>query len=173
MTLEAWFEDLLPTKWSRRAALATIVIAGAAFGVPSILPQSYLPESQEEIFLLRIILLLFVALVGTLVVLFLVVREFNLQATSERGIGGPVVENEPEEQLTEAHERVLRLLFDESRTVEEVGQSIGANREQANYYLYDLLERGMVSEPAPYAPGPEEWCISQQGRQFIMRQNER
>lgn len=169
MTWEAWFKDLLPTKWSRRVAFATIVIAGAAFGVPSVLPQSYLPESQEKIFLLKIILLLLVAFVGTLAVLILVVREFNVQA---REIGGAVTGNEPEVQLSETHQRVLRLLFEEPRTVEEIHQSVGANREEVNHYLHDLLERGMVHHPTPYAPGPERWRISQQGRQFIMQEDE-
>ena len=172
MNWEAWFEDLLPTKWSRRVALATIVIAGAAFGVPSILPQSYLPESQEEIFLLRIILLLLVAFVGTFAVLCLVVREFNLQIISERGIGGARIGNEAEAQLSEMHQRVLRLLFENPRTVEEVCQSVGVTREEANYYLQDLLERDMVDHPTPYAQGLERWRISQQGRQFIMQENE-
>ena len=149
--------------------LATIVAAGGAFGVPSILPQSYLPESQEEIFLLRIILLLLVAFIGTLVVLSLVVREFNLQA---RGIGGAAIGNEPDAQISEAHQRVLRLLFEKSRTVEEVRQLLGMNREEANYYLQDLSKRGMVHRPTPYAPGPEQWRISQQGRQFVMQENE-
>ena len=170
MTLEAWFEDLLPTKWSRRVALATIGIAGGAFGVPSILPQSYLPESQEEIFLLRIILFLFVAVIGIVVVLSLVVfRASNLQA---RSIGGAAIVDEPDAQLSEAHQRVLRLLFEEPKTVEEVRQSLETNREEANYYLQDLLERGMVHHPAPYAPGPEKWSISQKGRQFIIQENE-
>lgn len=169
MNWEAWFEDLLPTKWSRRVGLATIMIAGAAFGAPSILPKSYLPDSPEEIFLLRIILVLFVAFIGTLTVLGLVLREFNLQATSMREIGGREVANESEAQLSEAHERVLGLLFEGSRTVEEVRQSLGGNREEANYYLNDLLERGLAHHPTPYAPGPEKWRISQQGRQFVMR----
>ena len=165
MTWESWLEDLLPTKWSRRVVFATIVIAGGAFSVPSIIPPSYLSESQEEIFLLRIILLLFVAFIGTVVVLFLIVREFNLQT---RGIGAAAIVNEPNAQLSETHKQVLRLLFEAPKTVEEVRQSLGVSREEANYYLQDLLEQDMVQ--VHYPPGPEEWRISQQGRKFIMQE---
>ena len=79
MALETWLDDLLPTKWSRRLALATIGASGVAYSLPSFLPASFLPQSQEQIFLLRIVLLLLLALIGSLFTLVLVVRAYNTQ----------------------------------------------------------------------------------------------
>jgi len=79
MALETWLDDLLPTKWSRRLALATIGASGVAYSLPSFLPASFLPQSPEQIFLLRLVLLLLSALVGSLVTLFLVIRAYNKQ----------------------------------------------------------------------------------------------
>jgi hypothetical protein len=73
MALESWMDDLLPTKWSRRVALVSIAAPAAAYGVPSLLPGSYLPTSPEQVFLLRLLLGAIVLLVGTLIVLALVV----------------------------------------------------------------------------------------------------
>jgi hypothetical protein len=174
MSAEAWLEDLLPTKWSRRLAVATVAAAGAAFGVPSLLPQSYLPASPEQVFLFRLVLLLLVALVGSLTVLVLVVREFNSQSLKHKAdieaLKNGYGENTQEESLTDVHERVLGLLFESPRTVEEVCEVLGGvNRERGYFYLHDLAECGMASPPAPYSAGPEEWHISQEGRRHVMR----
>ncbi|WP_077730036.1 hypothetical protein [Methylocaldum sp. 14B] len=79
MALETWLDDLLPTKWSRRLALATIAASGAAYSLPSFLPASYLPQSQEQVFLLRLVLLLLLALVGSLFTLALVAHAYHAQ----------------------------------------------------------------------------------------------
>ena len=174
MLADAWLEDLLPTKWSRRLALATLAAAGAAFGVPSLLPQSYLPASPEQVFLLRLLLLLLAALVGSLAVLVLIVREFNSQSAKHEAeieaLKKEYGEAAHEQPLTDVHERVLGLLFESPRTLEEVRQVLGGvNTERANFYLHDLVERGMASTPAPYSAGPEEWHISQEGRRHVMQ----
>ena len=82
MSLENWLEDLLPTKWSRRVAFATVVASGGAYYIPSLLPSSFLPVSQEQEFLIRLLLLLLVASIGSLVVLLLVVRAYHAQAAA-------------------------------------------------------------------------------------------
>lgn len=85
MTVTAWLEGVLPTKWSALLAKATVVLSASAAGLPSLLPISYLPESPEQIFLLRLLLLLLSALVGSLAVLILVVchaRQLRGQAKS-------------------------------------------------------------------------------------------
>ena len=82
MPLESWLEDLLPTKWSRRFGLATVVLAGAAFGVPSILPASFLPVAPVQVFLIRLVLLLFIASVGLVAVLSTVIRAYHAQAAA-------------------------------------------------------------------------------------------
>jgi len=188
MFAEAWLEDLLPTKWSRRLAVATCVVAAAAFGVPSLLPQSYLPASPEQVFLLRLFLLLLVSLVGSLAVLVLVIRAFRTQSEKHQGeievqkkehdeaistmravAAAHSDSPEQEQPLTDMHEKVLGLLFERPQTVDQVRRFLGVGAEQAKFYLHDLLARGLVSHPAPYAPGPEEWRINQDGRQHVMR----
>jgi len=77
----------------------------------------------------------------------------------------------PEQELTDMHEKVLGLLFEKPQTVEQVRRFLGVGAEQAKFYLHDLLARGMVSHPAPYAPGPEEWRINQGGRQHVMQRD--
>ena len=84
MSLENWLEDLLPTKWSRRVAFAAVAASGFAYYLPSLLPGSFLPASQEQVFLIRLLLLLFVAFVGSLIVLFLVVRAYRAQADAHQ-----------------------------------------------------------------------------------------
>ena len=82
MSLENWLEDLLPTKWSRRVAFATVAASGFAYYMPSLLPSSFLPSSQEQVFLIKLLLLLLVACVGSLIVIFLVVRAYHAQAAA-------------------------------------------------------------------------------------------
>lgn len=161
MNWEDWFKEALPTKWSRQVALATVAIAVGAYGLPSLLPASYLPRSPEEIFLLRIVLFLFVALAGSLLVLFLVVRKLHPDDSGEHA-------DKADEQLSDLHERVIRLLFDGPRTVEEVQRVLRASTEQAYYCLHDLVERDMAQTPMAYGSGREEWSISQRGRQYVM-----
>jgi len=80
MSLQSWADDLLPTKWSRRLAVATVLVAAAAYTGPSLLPNTYLPTSTEQLFLVRLLLCVSVALIGTLLVLVLVVRSHSAQA---------------------------------------------------------------------------------------------
>lgn len=77
MSLDTFLEDVLPTKWSRRLAVATIALATGAYNLPSILPSSWLPNSQEQIFLLRVMLLETTALLGAFVVIVLLVVEVH------------------------------------------------------------------------------------------------
>lgn len=77
----------------------------------------------------------------------------------------PVESNEP---LTEIHENVLSILFKEPSSVKNICIALKITNEEAKYYLYDLLDKYMVETPTPYAPGPEEWRISQKGRKHII-----
>jgi hypothetical protein len=84
MSLESWSKDLLPTKWSRRFAVATVLASGSAYSLPSLLPQPLLPSSPVQLFLTRLVLLLLVACVGLLIVLCLVVRAYHTQAVAHQ-----------------------------------------------------------------------------------------
>lgn len=84
MSLESWSEDLLPTKWSRRWAVVTVLASCGAYSMPSLLPELFLPSSQQQLFLLRLVLFLLVACVGLLIVLFLVVRAYHTQAVTHK-----------------------------------------------------------------------------------------
>jgi hypothetical protein len=65
--------DGLPTKWSRWCMVSTIVLALFAYSVPSHLPQTWLPNSPEQIFLIQLLLSETVLLLGTFTTLLLVV----------------------------------------------------------------------------------------------------
>ena len=80
MSLDSWAEDLLPTKWSRRIALATLALTVAGFGSLSLLPTSFLPASTEHTFALRLLVSAIVLAIGSIVVLVLVVRSHTAQA---------------------------------------------------------------------------------------------
>lgn len=85
MSTDAWFADLLPTKWARRIAGLTLLSVAGAYNLPSLLPPSFLPAAPELLFSLRIILALTTALVGVLVVLVCVVLRANeLQREASR-----------------------------------------------------------------------------------------
>jgi hypothetical protein len=80
VSIDAWIDDLLPTKWSRRIAVATIALSAGAFGAPSLLPTSWVPASPEHMFTVRLLLAAVVLLGGAIVVLALVVRSHQSQA---------------------------------------------------------------------------------------------
>ncbi|HUX29244.1 MAG TPA: hypothetical protein VMV78_01310 [Thiobacillus sp.] len=84
MFFENWLEDLLPTKWSRRLAMATVFLAGSAFAAPSILPASFLPALPEQVFLIRLVLLLLTTTVGSIAVSISVVRAYHAQAAAHQ-----------------------------------------------------------------------------------------
>ena len=80
MSLESWAEDFLPTKWSRRIAVASVAIATAAAAFLSSLPASFLPAAPEHVFVLRLLVGAVVLLTGSFVVLVLVVRSHRAQS---------------------------------------------------------------------------------------------
>jgi hypothetical protein len=84
MSIENWLEDLLPTKWSRRIALATAFFAGSAFAAPSILPASFLPALPEQVFLIRLVLALLTTTVGSIAVSFSVVSAYHALAAAHQ-----------------------------------------------------------------------------------------
>jgi len=80
MSLQSWADDLLPTKWSRRIAVATVLATVTVYGLPSLLPLSLVPTSPEHLLLVRLFLCALAALTGTLIVLILVVRSHTAQS---------------------------------------------------------------------------------------------
>lgn len=76
---------------------------------------------------------------------------------------------EQEPALTETHEKVIRLLFNKPQSIQHICASLNISKEQTNCYLHDLREWNMVSAPAPYSAGPEQWHINQEGRRYVMQ----
>jgi len=73
------------------------------------------------------------------------------------------------EQLSEMHEKILELLFDKSSTFENICKTLKLTKEEANYYLNDLMTDYRVNPPVPYSSGPELWSIDQDGRAYVMK----
>lgn len=71
--MKDWLELLLPTKLSRLIAGMTPLLAPAAYSLPSILPDSWLPIWPETLLLVRIVLLLLTLLLCSLATLYAVV----------------------------------------------------------------------------------------------------
>lgn len=76
-TVSELLNDAIPTTWSKAIAAMTLLAIPAAYNFPSILPPTYLPTSQEQVFLIRLLLSALLAFLGTFVTLFLVVRAYN------------------------------------------------------------------------------------------------
>jgi predicted HTH transcriptional regulator len=72
--------------------------------------------------------------------------------------------------LSEIHYKVLALLFKSPSTIEYICKALKIDEEEANYYLNDLYNKDMVSQPTAYTSGPEKWRIAQDGREYIMNQ---
>src|SRR5687768_13408955 len=70
-TLSDLLADVIPTKWSRAIAVLTLGLIPLAYNAPSLLPPAWLPNSPEQIFLIRLLLS------GTFITLVLVVRAYN------------------------------------------------------------------------------------------------
>ena len=72
---------LLPTKWSRWTAGSSILLSISAYNLPSALPLSGQAIVPLTLFFIKLSLSIFVLLLGSWIVLFLVIRHFNsLQA---------------------------------------------------------------------------------------------
>lgn len=75
-----WYEELielLPTKWSRWTAGSSILLSIAAYNVPSILPLSGQATQPLTLFIMKFLLLTLVLLLGSLLIIFMVVRHSN------------------------------------------------------------------------------------------------
>ena len=70
----------IPTKWSRWCMGLTTALTIFAYTVPSHLPQKWLPNSEEQVFLIRLLLSETTLLLGSLVTLFLIVLAYNKQS---------------------------------------------------------------------------------------------
>jgi hypothetical protein len=66
-----------PTKWSKWTAVLTLFVTSLAYNAPSLLPQTWLPNSQEQIFLIRLLLSETILLLGSFAVIILVVIAHN------------------------------------------------------------------------------------------------
>jgi hypothetical protein len=71
--------DGLPTTLSKAIAVALPVVITAAYNFPSIFPSTWISTSQEQLFLVRLLLSGTSLLIGTLIILFLVVRFYSTQ----------------------------------------------------------------------------------------------
>ena len=79
MTIHEIITGGLPNKRSKAIAALTLLAIPAAYNAPSLLPLTWLPNSPEQVFLIRLLLSALSALLGTLLVLILVVRAYHAQ----------------------------------------------------------------------------------------------
>lgn len=70
--------------------------------------------------------------------------------------------------MTETHKKILELLFQKPVNIEDVCKTFKLNREESNYYLYDLYNKEMAYPPVAYSSGRQEWRLSQEGREYVM-----
>jgi hypothetical protein len=172
MSWEVWLEDLLPTKWSGRLAWATIVVAGSAFGLPSILPDSFLPKSPEQIFLLRLVLLLLSTTIGTIAILIVVVKEYNrlkAQPSPKQQIAPQQKERDKEiKRLDDPFEELLELVarFPDKHH-NEFAKALKIHPQLALHYLETLQSSNLVS--ADYALGGPDWHVTAKGRAYLAK----
>lgn len=88
-----WFqiaENYLPTTRSKLIAASTIAAAAAVFAGFKELPPSWLPTSESEAFLLRLVATLVVALTGVIVSLISVVIDYRSSPIESQAIRGAV-----------------------------------------------------------------------------------
>lgn len=79
-SLSELLADAIPTPWSKAIAALTLLAVPAAYNFPSILPSTYLPTSQEQVFLIRLLLSSLSALSCVFIVLILVIRAYHKQS---------------------------------------------------------------------------------------------
>jgi hypothetical protein len=168
---EDWLTDLLPTKWSQRLAVVTIAVAGSAYSLPSILPDSYLPESPEQKFLLRLVLLLLATTIGTISILITVVRAHNKLKALPVPKQIPARQKEAEKQikrLDEPLEELLELVarFPNQRHSEFAG-ALKVHPQIALHYLETLQSFGLVD--VHYVPGGPDWYVTPKGRVYLAK----
>lgn len=77
--------DGLPTRWSKAIAVLTLTLTVFAYNVPSHIPEKWLPNSPEQIFLIRLLLSETILLLGSFVVIFLVVLEHKHLMSTHAG----------------------------------------------------------------------------------------
>ena len=70
--------DWLPTTWSKAIAALTLGTAPLAYKTPSVFPESWLPNSPEQILLIRLLLSETSLLIGSLFTFLLVVRHYSI-----------------------------------------------------------------------------------------------
>ena len=90
------------------------------------------------------------------------------QAEIEKIVKQNTTSKEPNHGMTEMHVNILNHLFNKPSPIENIGKNFNLNREESNYYLYDLYNKEMVYPPVAYSSGREEWRISQEGREYVM-----
>lgn len=169
-------EEWLPTKWSRWIAGLTPSIAIGGIFLPNLLQKIDILPTPEQTLLIRLSLPPTILFIGTFIVLLLVVfhckslKTTQLKTVGQQSISIPTTLQEISEEkiiLTERHEKILNALFQKPSTIESICNVFNMNKEEANYYLFDLYNKHMAHHPAPYSSS-QEWHISQSGREYIM-----
>ena len=100
----------------------------------------------------------------------------NIKETYQAEIEKIVKQNTPSKErnhgMTEMHVTILNHLFKKPSPIEDIGKIFHLSKEESNYYLYDLYNKEMAYPPVAYSSGREEWCISQEGREYVMSKRE-
>jgi hypothetical protein len=100
---------------------------------------------------------------GLLICLLVLKKALNTQKNA--------IKTKPEEPkpeaLSEAHDKVLELLFKSPSTLENICKTLKLTTEEARYYLNDLHGMDMADPPALYSSS-SNWQIDQEGREYVM-----
>jgi len=172
MAWESWLEDLLPTKWSQRLVVVTIAAAGGAYSLPGILPESFLPKSPEQMFLLRLVLLLLSTTIGTILILIAVVKAHNklkaLPAPRQEISAPKEIPKKEIQRLEDILENILELVgrFPNKRH-DEYGSALDIHPQLALHHLETLQSSGLVD--IHIVPGGPDWHTTPRGRAYLAK----
>lgn len=161
------FSESFQKELGKRSAQLVTGALGALFLVAGFsLPTD---SKAARMVLLFLSVFLFLLLASGLLFRYLSYRKISKSKTNKE-----IQQTEEiREPISETHEKIVELLFKKKSSVENICKTLKTTKEETNYYLLDLYDKGMVHTPTPYAPGPEEWRVSQEGRKYIMEKQKK
>ena len=85
--------NVIPTKWSQVTAALTLLAIPSAYNAPSLLPPTWLPNSPEQVFLIRLLLSALTGWAGSLLTLLLILH-YYIRGKGRYEIAEPILKEQ-------------------------------------------------------------------------------
>ena len=161
--------NVIPTKWSQASAVVTLVITPLAYNAPSHLPPTWLPNSLEQIFLIRLLLSETTLLLGSLLTLGIVIYAHN-ECVKRKDIKNAITEPNDNQRLEPIKEKILTLLaIKELKTQKQIAHELNITEQLTRHHLDALFVSKHIKNALFMDGRATQWSINAAGRAYQVK----